>query len=75
MKHKNNPLTEKELKVLFLYAAGYSREHIANTLNVSKNTLPDYFYRLKNKLNAKTISELRSIVILRILENQLSIEI
>ncbi len=68
-------LTEKEFKVLFLYSAGYSRAYISDTLNISINTVPDYFARLKVKLNANSVSELRAVLILRLLENKTVLEI
>lgn len=58
-KHTSNPLfNETEIKILHYMAAGYSCREVADAVFKSTRTIEAYHIRLKDKLGAKSMSQL-----------------
>ena len=51
-------LTEQELKIIKLYAQGYSRNDIANDLYISLRTLANHLNTIYEKLGVKNYQEM-----------------
>jgi DNA-binding CsgD family transcriptional regulator len=55
-------LTKREQELLEWLSFGYSYQEICSAMNLSINTIKKYFFRLREKFNAKDNSHLLSIV-------------
>lgn len=49
-------LTERELQLLLMYADGLSRPEIAEELVIAVETVATHTFRMKRKLQAKTVA-------------------
>lgn len=60
-------LSHRETEISILYFSGLDTASISHSLNISQNTVNNHLANAKFKFSAGSISELRSLILLRFL--------